>query len=100
MNAEAEQQRSVAVIDGPFAAMAGARKNLTKIGARILSHRCNVTFQMTEVAVPRQVIPTHPIGATAKLGEGSSTLCRTVGVFAARATPDVRPARVPWKLRS
>jgi hypothetical protein len=35
MNAEAEQQRSVAVIDVPFAAMAGVRENLTKIGAWI-----------------------------------------------------------------
>jgi hypothetical protein len=31
------------------------REKLIKIGAKIVSHGCSVTFQMAEVAVPRQL---------------------------------------------
>ena len=37
------------------------REKLIKIGAKVVSHGRYVTFQMAEVAVPRQIVPGNPV---------------------------------------
>jgi hypothetical protein len=37
------------------------REKLIKIGAKVVSHGRYVTFQMAEVAVPRQTVPGNPV---------------------------------------
>jgi hypothetical protein len=39
---------------GGGAVVAGLREKLIKIGAKVVSHGCYITFQMAEVAVSRQ----------------------------------------------
>jgi hypothetical protein len=37
------------------------REKLAKIGAKVVSHGRYVTFQLAEVAVPRQMCSPHPV---------------------------------------
>jgi hypothetical protein len=65
------------------------REKLIKIGAKVMSHARYVTFQMAEVAVPRQVFQ-DILSLIARLRAPLAQHDRQIGTDATDATAEVR----------
>ena len=63
------------------------REKLIKIGAKVVSHGRYVTFQMAEVAVPRQNVPGNPVADRPAAGTAGAGMTSTGGRCHKRRQP-------------
>ena len=66
------------------------REKLVRIGAKVVSHGRYVTFQMAEVAVPRQIVRRNPLVDRAVAGTPSTSSERRWGRMRQMMIGDVR----------
>src|ERR1700736_6803496 len=69
------------------------REKLIKIGAKVVSHGRYVTFQMAEVAVPRQDVPGNPVADRPAAGTARAGMTNAGGRCNRRHQPKCAPMR-------